>query len=74
MLWRFIRFIFWRPSYDVALGTSFISAEEALASAKVKATAMGGDVIGIAADALCCCGTDGTPPSKEYDVYLLVRK
>jgi hypothetical protein len=61
MLWFFFRWLFWRPrfSYEIVVGTSHASAEEAARSAQLKTNAAGGEAIGIAADALCCADSVG---------------
>jgi hypothetical protein len=53
----FWRWIFWwmKPSYEIVVGQSFATAEEAAKSAQIKTNASGGRVIGIAADAMVCC-------------------
>jgi hypothetical protein len=76
MLWRFFSWLFWRPRfrYEIVVGTSHASAEEAASSAQLKANAAGGEVIGIAADAMCCAAEEvGGPPTDEWDVYLAIR-
>ncbi len=52
--WRWI-FWWWPRSYEIVLGTSFATAEEAAKSAQLKTNAAGGRAIGIAADAIVCC-------------------
>ncbi len=49
--------IFWwiRRRYQIVVGTSFATAEEAARSAELKPNAAGGRAIGIAADAIVCC-------------------
>jgi len=53
----FWNWIFWwlKPSYEIVVGQSFASAEEAAKSAQLKTNASRGRVIGIAADAIVCC-------------------
>ncbi len=77
MLWRFFRWL-WQPRYryQILVGTSHASAEEAAANAQLRANAAQGEVLDIAADALCCgegeVGAGGTG-SAEWNVYVLVR-
>ena len=54
----FWRWLFWwrSHSYEIILGQSFASAEEAARSAQLKLNAAGGKAIGISADAMVCCG------------------
>jgi hypothetical protein len=89
MFWFFFRWLFWRPRYryEIVVGTSHASAEEASRSAQLKTNASGGEAISIAADALCCAdkagkagGSEGGAASPgpasqrvEWDVYVLVR-
>jgi hypothetical protein len=81
MLWRFfrwLRFTPWQPRYryQILVGTSHASADEAATNAQLRANAAQGEVLDIAADALCCgegeVGADGTG-SAEWNVYVLVR-
>jgi hypothetical protein len=53
----FWHWIFWwtNRSYQIVVGTSFASAEEAARSAEFKTNAAAGRAIGIAADAIVCC-------------------
>ena len=78
-----------KKTYEIVVGSSFASAEEAAKSAQIKVNASTGEVIGIAADAMCCCGqgvpkgpeskggaalvVTGRPCSAEWDVYVLIR-
>lgn len=76
MLWWLFRWLFWQPQYryDIAIGTSHASAEEAAASAKIHAGTLGGEWVALAADALCCAPTEEAPQGGvEWDVYILVR-
>ena len=75
MLWFFFRWLFWRPRYryEIVATQSFASADDAAAGAKIKANAAAGEVIGIAADALCCTGEKLGTVQTEWDVYLLIR-
>lgn len=78
MLWWLFRWVFWYPRYrtQIFLGTSHASADDAMSSALVKAKASGGEIIAIAADAMCCGFNLDDPQGKggaEWDVYLLVR-
>src|SRR5438876_1097542 len=61
MFWFFFRWLFWRPryTYEIVVGKSFASADEAARSAQLKTNAAGGEAIGIAADALCCADKAG---------------
>ena len=61
MFWFFFRWLFWRPRYryQIVVGKSFASADEAAASAQLKTNAAGGEAIAIAADALCCADKVG---------------
>jgi hypothetical protein len=52
--WQSI-FWWWPRTYEIVLGTSFATAEEAARSAQIKANAANGRAIGIAADAIVCC-------------------
>lgn len=83
MFWWLWKLLWWpRWKYDIAVGTSHASAEEAEKNALIQAGKLGGEVIGIAASAMCCSGqnapSDGGAPagagSAEWDVYLLLRK
>jgi hypothetical protein len=75
MLWWLWRTIFWWPgfTYDIVVGTSHASAEEAERSALINAQRAGGEIVGIAASAMCCAGEQGAAGA-EWDVYLLLRK
>jgi hypothetical protein len=90
MLWWFWRWVFWRPqfSYQIVVGTSHASADEAAKNAELKTNNSGGEAIGIAADAMCCTGRTaglgdesavgpgvitGARPGIEWNVYVLIR-
>ena len=75
MFWWLWRFVFWWPryTYNIVVGTSHASAEEAERSALINAQRAGGEIVGIAASAMCCGGEEGGPGA-EWDVYLLLRK
>ncbi len=74
MFW-WLRRIFWWPryNYNIVVGTSHASAEEAEKNALIQAQRAGGDIIGIAASAMCCGGENGGAGA-EWDCYLLLRK
>lgn len=74
MFW-WLRKLFWWPrwTYLVVIGTSHASAEEAKADAFLKAQAAGGEMIAIAADAMCCGGEEGGAGA-EWDFFILLRK
>jgi hypothetical protein len=74
MFW-WLRKLFWWPryTYDIAVGRSNASAEEAERNALIQAGRAGGEIIGIAASAMCCGGENGGAGA-EWDVYLLLRK
>lgn len=75
MFWWLWRLLWWpRWTYSIAVGTSHASAEEAKANALIQAGKIGGEIIGIAADAMCCSKDDSMGGSAEWDVYLLIRK
>jgi hypothetical protein len=80
MLWWLWQWVFWWPrySYQIVVGRSFVSAEEAERNALVQAQGTGWEIIGIAASAMCCAAIEhgGPPPGQrpEWDVYLLLRK
>jgi hypothetical protein len=75
MFW-WIRKLFWWPryTYDIVVGSSHASAEEAERNALIQAGRAGGEIIGIAADAMCCSKDDSGGGGAEWDVYLLIRK
>ncbi len=78
-----------KHKYEIVVGKSYATAEAAAKSAQLKANASGGEVIGIAADAMCCGGRGvragleseggvapgipGRPGTVEWDVYVPVR-
>lgn len=75
--------------YEILVGTSYASADEAARAAQVKLNAQPGIAVGIAADAMCCSsqGSHGDDaeggargvvvarqnPGLEFNVYVLVR-
>jgi hypothetical protein len=73
MLWRLFRWLFWRPryTYQIVVGKSHASADEAAKNAELQINNSGGEAIGIAADGMCCQAEKG---GVEWDVYVLVRK
>jgi hypothetical protein len=74
MFWWLWRFFWWpRYTYGIVVGKSHASADEAMDNALIQAQRSGGEVVGIAASALCCGAEEGRP-SPEWDVYLLTRK
>jgi hypothetical protein len=75
MFWWF-RKLFWWPQwkYEMVVGTSFASAEEAMRNAMLAAQKAGGDPISIAADAMCCSDPDGGQSRAEWNVYILLRR
>ena len=49
-------FLWWlQPTYEIVLGQSFATAEDAAMQAQLKTNSAGGTAIGIAASALVCC-------------------
>jgi hypothetical protein len=74
MFWWLLRVLFWWPrfTFNIVVGTSHTSAEEAERSALINARDAGGEIVGIAASAMCCGGEEGSPGA-EWDVYLLLR-
>jgi hypothetical protein len=74
MFW-FLRKLFWWPrwTYDIVVGSSHASAEEAERNALIQAGKAGGEIVGIAASAMCCSG-EASAQGAEWDVYLLIRK
>jgi hypothetical protein len=75
MFWWLWRFLFWWPRYiyNIVVGTSHSSAEEAERSALINAQRAGGEIVGIAASAICF-GGENCGPGAEWDVYLLLRQ
>jgi len=74
MFWWLWRLLWWpRWKYEIAVGTSHASADEAKQNALIQAGKLGGEIVGIAASAMCCAGEEGGTGA-EWDVYLLLRK
>ena len=75
MFW-WLRKLFWWPryTYEIAVGKSHASAEEAEKNALIQAGRIGGEIVGIAASAMCCAKDEQAAGGAEWDVYLLVRK
>ncbi len=63
----------WRPrwTYTILSTQSFASAEEAVAAMNLRLAAVGGEIIGIAASAMCCGGEQAG--GAEWNVYALRR-
>jgi hypothetical protein len=76
MLWKLLRFLFWRPRYvySVVVGKSHASADEAAKSAELQVQNSGGEAVGIAASAMCCAKGEQGAGTAEWDVYVLIRK
>jgi hypothetical protein len=72
MFW-WLRKLFWWPryTYQIAVGSSHASAEEAKQNALIQAGKIGGTIMDITASAMCCSGEQGS--GAEWDVYILVR-